>query len=147
MNTKVKQALLSGIAGTAVMTMIILMGPLMGLPKMNPAVMLSAMMGNHIIAGYVMHFMIGIIFAAAYVFIIAGWLHKIDNKILKGALFGFGVFIFAQIAMAMMSAVMGGMPMPQGKMSLIMLGSIIGHVVYGIVVALVAKNALEYSTS
>ncbi len=147
MNTKVKQALLSGIAGTAAMTIIILMAPMMGIPKMNPAAMLSAMMGNHILIGWTIHFMIGIIFATTYVFFAAGWLSKIENKILKGAIFGFGVFVFAQIAMAVMSAMISGMPSPQGSMMLLILGGFLGHLVYGIVVALFVKYEPEYRTA
>jgi len=42
--------------------------------------------------------------------------------------------------MAVMGAVMGGMPSPEGNMLLIMMGSIIGHIVYGIVTVQFIKN-------
>ena len=58
----------------------------------------SGMMGVPVIAGWLMHFMIGITFAAGYIFVFYP-LVKISNKYLKGALFGIAVFIFAQIAM------------------------------------------------
>ena len=51
---------------------------------------------------------------------------------MKGALFGIAVFIFAQVMMAIMSAVMGGMPSPAVSMTLFILGGIMGHMVYGI---------------
>jgi hypothetical protein len=39
------------------------------IPRMNPAEMLSGMMNGSLVIGYLMHCMIGIIFAAAYVYI------------------------------------------------------------------------------
>jgi uncharacterized membrane protein YagU involved in acid resistance len=140
MKTKIQQAVLGGIVATAVMTMVILMAPLMGMSKMNPAAMLADMMGLPIIIGWIMHFMIGVIFALAYVFILSGILGKISSKIVKGALFGFIVFLFAQVMMGVISAVMGGMPAPEGSKTLVILGGIIGHIVYGIVVALFVPN-------
>ena len=85
--------------------------------------------------GYLMHFMIGVIFAAEYVYLFNPKVH-ISSRILKGALFGFVVFIFAQVMMFIIGKMMP-MPMPQDNMMLMMLGSLIGHLVYGIVVALI----------
>jgi hypothetical protein len=39
-----------------------------------------------------------------------------------------------------MGAMLGNMPKPEGSMMLMMLGSIMGHVVFGIVVALFVKD-------
>ncbi len=83
-----------GIIATAVMTGFIFMAPVMGLPKMNPSALLSGMMGMPLFIGYLLHFMIGIIFAAAYVYVFNPKVH-IHSKLAKGALFGFVVFIFA----------------------------------------------------
>ncbi len=140
MKTKIQQAVLGGIVATIVMTMVMFVAPLMGLPKMNPAAMLAGMMGLPIIIGWIMHFMIGVIFALAYVFLFSDVLGKISSKIVKGALFGFIVFVFAQVMMAVIGAVMGGMPAPAGSMTLVILGSIMGHIIYGIVVALFVPN-------
>ncbi len=138
MKSKIAQAIISGLVATAVMTGVGLMAPYMGLPKMNPAEMLSGMMGVPLIAGYLMHFMIGIIFAAAYVYLFNPKV-LIENKLLKGGLFGLSVFIFAQIMMFIIGKLMP-MPMMEGNMMLMMLGSLIGHLVYGIVVALIVPN-------
>lgn len=140
MNTKIKQSLISGIIGTVVMTAIMFIAPMMGMPKMNPAAMLSGMMGTSIVIGWLMHFMIGVIFAAFYVYLFHPKVN-IKSKILKGAVFGIAVFIFAQVAMAIMGAMMGGMPKPEGSMLLMAIGSIMGHVVFGIVVALFTKES------
>lgn len=136
----VKKSILAGIAATIAMTIFALMAPLMGMPEMNPPKMLSEMMGFSIVVGWVMHFMIGIIFALSYVFVFLPILHKISSPLWRGVIFGIAIFIFAQIMMAIMGAVMGGMPMPEGSMMPMMIGSLVGHIVYGIVVALIVKN-------
>ncbi len=141
MKTKIAQTIISGLVATAVMTGVGLMAPYMGLPKMNPAEMLSGMMGVSLMVGYLMHCMIGIIFAAAYVYLFNPKVH-ISSKILKGVLFGFTVFVFAQVMMFIIGKMMP-MPMPQDNMMLMMLGSLIGHLVYGIVVALIVPSDLE----
>ena len=140
MTTKIQKALVGGIAGTAAMTMVTFIAPMMGMPKMSPPAMLSMMMGFPIVVGWMMHFIIGIIFAMAYAFFFINVVKKIGNNILKGTIFGMAVFIFAQIMMAIMGAMLGGMPPMEGSMMLIMVGSIIGHIVFGIVTVLFIKE-------
>ena len=135
MKSKIAQSVIAGMIATAVMTGFMFLAPMMGLPKMNPAEMLSGMMGVPVIAGYLMHFMIGVIFAAAYVYLFNPKV-RIQSKLVKGILFGFAVFIFAQ-AMLFIIGKMMPMPIPQDNMMLMMLGSLIGHLVYGIVVTLI----------
>jgi hypothetical protein len=140
MKTRIVQSIIGGILGTAVMTMIMFIAPMMGMPKMNPAEMLSMMMGLPLSIGWIMHFMIGIIFASIYGFFFIKVVKKISNNILKGVIFGFAAFIFAQIALAVMGAMLGGMPPLEGSMMLMMIGSILGHVIFGIVVAAFVKE-------
>ncbi len=135
MKSKIAQTIISGLVATAVMTGVGLMAPYMGLPKMNPAEMLSGMMGVSLMVGYLMHFMTGIIFAAAYVYLFNPKVH-ISSKLVKGVLFGFAAFVFAQVMMFIIGKIMP-MPMPQDNMMLMMIGSLIGHLVFGIVVALI----------
>lgn len=135
MKSKIAQSVIAGLVATAVMTGFIFLAPMMGLPKMNPAEMLSGMMGVPLIVGYLMHCMIGIIFAAAYVYLFNSKV-RIQSKLVKGSLFGFAVFIFAQVMIFIIGKLMP-MPMAEDNMMLIMLGSLIGHLVYGIVVALI----------
>ena len=135
MKSKIAQFLIAGMVATAVMTGFTFLAPMMGLPKMNPAEMLSGMMGVPVMVGYLMHFMIGVIFAAEYVYLFNPKVH-INSKFLKGIVFGFAVFVFAQVMMFIIGKIMP-MPMPQDNMMLMMLGSLIGHLVYGIVVALI----------
>lgn len=135
MKSKIAQSVIAGLVATAVMTGFIFLAPMMGLPKMNPAEMLSGMMGVPLMVGYLMHCMIGIIFAAAYVYLFNSKV-RIQSKLVKGSLFGFAVFIFAQVMIFIIGKLMP-MPMAEDNMMLIMLGSLIGHLVYGIVVALI----------
>ena len=135
MKSKIAQSVIAGLVATAVMTGFIFLAPMMGLPKMNPAEMLSGMMGVPLMVGYLMHCMIGIIFTAAYVYLFNPKV-RIQSKLLKGSLFGFAVFIFAQVMIFIIGKLMP-MPMAEDNMMLIMLGSLIGHLVYGIVVALI----------
>jgi hypothetical protein len=139
MTNKIQKALIGGIIGTAVMTLVMMIAPMMGMPKMSPPEMLSMMMGFPIVVGWMMHFMIGVIFAMAYAFFFINVVKKVSNNILKGAIFGMAAFIFAQIIMAIMG-MMFPMPPMEGSMMLMMVGSIMGHVIFGITVALFMKE-------
>jgi uncharacterized membrane protein YagU involved in acid resistance len=135
MESKFVKAVLAGIVATAVMTVVGVLAPYMGLPKMNPAELLSGMLGVSPALGWIMHFMIGIIFASAYVY----WFNpkvNIHSRFWKGITFGFAVFVFAQIMMFLMAKMMPGSSQSmQGNMVLMMIGSLIGHLVYGVFVA------------
>jgi len=120
-------------------TLVMMIAPMMGMPKMSPPAMLSMMMGFPLVVGWVMHFMIGVIFAMAYAFFFIKLVKKVNNNILKGAIFGMAVFIFAQIMMAIME-MMFPMPPMEGSMMLMMVGSITGHVIFGIMVAMFVKE-------
>ena len=136
MENKFVRSILAGVVATAVMTVFTFIAPMMGLPKMNPADMLSGMLGVSPIVGWMMHFMIGIIFAAVYVYLFNPHVH-IHSRAGKGLLYGFIVFVFAQIMMFIMSKMM---PMPASSMKnnmvLMMVGSLIGHLVFGMLVGL-----------
>lgn len=135
MKTKISQAVIGGLVGTAAMTMIMYIAPMMGMPKMSPPAMLSMMMGVPLFAGWIGHFMIGIIFTLMYAFLLFPILKKVSGRILKGIIFGLAAFVFAQIAIGAMGAILGNMPAPEGNMVLIAMGSMIGHLVFGIVAA------------
>lgn len=147
MQTKLQQSVISGIVATIVMTLLMVVGAAMGMPKMSPPDMLAGMMKMPIAAGWVMHFMIGIIFAAGYVFFFNNWLKKISNKILRGAVYGIVAFIVAQISFPILGGIFGdaGMPQPEGSAALLMIGSVMGHVVFGIVIALLVKPVTPFT--
>lgn len=147
MQNKIQQSVISGIAATVVMTLLMVVGGAMGMPKMNPPDMLSPMMGIPVAMGWVIHFLIGTIFAAGYVFFFNKWLRKIGNRVFRGAVYGVIAFIVAQIGFPVMEAVFGSgtMPAPEGSMALMMIGSVMGHVVFGIVIALLVKPVESFT--
>ncbi len=139
MTHTLKQSFIGGIIATMAMTAMMMIAPMMGMPKMSPPSMLAMMMGMPIAAGWLMHFMIGIIFALSYAFFFNRVLQQVQNPVVKGAIFGIIVFLFAQIMMALMGRVFS-MPPMEGNPGLMMMGSLVGHMVYGIVVSFVVKN-------
>ena len=139
MQNKITKSITAGIIGTAVMTLFMMIAPMMGMPKMSAPHLLSGMLGVPIAVGWIMHIMIGTIFAFAYAFFFINVLKKVSSNILKGAIFGFAVFIFAQIMMAIMGMMMP-MPPMEGSMMLMMIGSIMGHIVFGITVVIFVKE-------
>ena len=66
MKLNVGKAVLAGLAGTAVMTMLMLLAPKMGMPPMNIGAMLGSVMGGYVALGWVAHFMIGTVLALGY---------------------------------------------------------------------------------
>jgi uncharacterized membrane protein YagU involved in acid resistance len=147
MQTKIQQSVISGIVATIVMTLLMVLGGAMGMPKMSPPAMLAGTMGVPVAIGWVIHFMIGIVFAAGYVFLFNNWLKKIASKITRGAVYGIVAFIVAQIGFPVMGAIFGdaAMPQPEGSMVLMMIGSVMGHVVFGIVIAMLVKPVTPFT--
>jgi uncharacterized membrane protein YagU involved in acid resistance len=124
MNINIGKAMVAGVAGTAVMTAVGLwIAPLMGLPPMNPAVMLAGAMGGNMALGWMGHFMIGIILAVGYA-LVGTWLP--GPGFVRGALYAIAPFFLAQIAVMPMM----GMPLFSGSAGMAM-GSLVGHLVYG----------------
>lgn len=151
MKPSILKSIIGGTIATIVMTLVMLLAPFMGLPEMNAAKMLSDMMHIPLALGWIMHFMIGVIFAITYGLFIIGWLRKINSSILKGTIFGIAVFVFAQIMMAAIEAVMPAsnsqVPDVHPNVALMMVGSVLGHLVYGVVVALLVVPKMPSSSS
>ena len=146
MNNKITHSIIAGILGTTAMTLVSLLAPMMGMPKMSAPAMLSMMMNFPIAVGWMMHFMIGIIFAFAYSFFVINWLNKISNTILRGTIFGIITFIFAQIIIATIGAMMGGMPPKEGNIMLMIVGSMLGHIIFGIIVVMYISDSVSKKT-
>jgi hypothetical protein len=139
MKANIIKPIVGGIVATLVMTMVMFMAPFMGLPKMSAARMLADMMHVPIEIGWMMHFMIGIIFSITYAKLFINWVKKINSHAIKGLLFGLAVFIFAQVMMAIMGAIMPA-PKMEGSMLPMIIGSMIGHLIYGLVVGLIVTD-------
>ncbi len=109
---------------------------MMDLPKMNLPQMLAGMLGVSVVIGWIMHFMIGLIFAFIYVYWFNPSVH-INSKAGKGLLYEIVVLVFAMIMMFLMTRVMPAPAAMMGNMTLMIVGALIGHLVYGLMVGLV----------
>jgi hypothetical protein len=140
-------AIIAGVAGTVVISMLMALGPKMGMPKMAIWEMLGSMFskkGNNAL-GWGLHFMLGIGFAIVY----AGlWTAGIGGaNVLSGALFGAAHFLVVGLmmgAMPMMHAgIKAGAVQAPGVLMLSngglmgLMGGLVGHLLFGLVVALV----------
>lgn len=106
---------------------------MMGMPKMPIGEMLAGFMHLPVVVGWVMHFMIAIVLAAGYVLFFRSKISGI--KVVKGILYGLIPFFMAQVmVMPMMGAgfFSGNTEAPM----LMVMGSLLGHVVYGAVLGL-----------
>ena len=93
----------AGAVGTAAITMIMLGAPLLGMPRMPIGDMLGSFLHIGSVAGWAMHVVIGLALALVY----AGWLaaRLPGGPALRGAIYGIGVFLVAQVVVTPM---MGG---------------------------------------
>lgn len=134
MKINIKKAVLAGILGTIAITVVAAFGaPMMGLPKMDIPGMLASVMGGVIFLGWVAHFMVGTILAVGYA-LFQGRLP--GPAILRGALSGLAPWFMAQaVVMPMM-----GMGFFSGAFAPV-LGSLIGHIIYGAVVGVTYSSA------
>lgn len=131
-------AIIAGLVGTAVMTLLMTIAPMMGMPRMNVIGMLGTMVtpnqGTATATGTFAHFMMGVIFAIIYA---ALWTAGIGSPTaLSGVIFGLVHGIIAGLMMPLMLRMHPRPPeMSAGPMMLA--GLLMGHVAYGLVVALV----------
>lgn len=128
------RGLLAGAVGTAAITMLMLGAPLMGMPKMPIGEMLGSFLHIGSAAGWAMHVVIGLVLALIYAGFFASRLP--GGPALRGAIYGFGVFLVAQIVVTPM---MGGGVFSGGNMPMIV-GSLMGHLVYGALVGLIYRE-------
>ncbi|MBL7691116.1 MAG: hypothetical protein JNM41_05960 [Flavipsychrobacter sp.] len=146
MKVGILRSIIGSIAATAAMSIVMYVAPFMGLPKMNAAGMLSEMLHTSPMVGWLMHFMIGAILGVAYGQFLIKLLGRIDNGFIRGSVWGIVVFVFAQIMMIIMRKLM---PMPNmtDNIVLMLMGSLIGHVIWGIVAAATIRPKRESSSS
>ena len=127
MNVNWGRAVAAGILGTLVMTAVgLFVAPMMGIPKMNPADMLAMQMGGNVALGWAGHLMIGTTLAIIY--------SLVQSRIPGAPAVRGAIFSLAPWAMAMLVVMpMMGMPVFGGAASAA-IGSLIGHIAYGVVV-------------
>ena len=152
-NSILTKAIIAGAAGTLAMTIFAVMAPLMGMPEMNVPKMLSSTMGLPMVFGWGAHFMVGIVLALVYAAVFYNRLKGCG--FVKGMKFSLIPWLMAQLIVMPMMAVMNNMPFSAGIFSgsfIMAFGSLMGHLVYGLVLGLTFKkvtvgDSIEQSVS
>ena len=130
----IQKVVIAGVAGTVAMTVIMLIGPMMGMPKMDMGEMLGTM--NPMVSmpyfmGWVMHFIIGTILTYIYAAFLIDKLPADGWQ--RGALYSVIPFL---IMHAMLGPMMG-MGFFSGGDMMAIVGSLIAHLAYGSVMGFV----------
>lgn len=140
-------AIVAGIVGTAVFTMVMVMAPRMGMPKMDIVGMLGSMFnkdGNRSL-GMIIHLMMGVVFTLIYAGV---WSAGIGSATLVGGLIfgaihwlvvGMGMGMIPSMHAGIKAGTVGapGLYMTNNGGMMGFMGGLIGHLVFGLVVALV----------
>lgn len=138
------KTIVGGLVATGAMTVLMLIAPLMGMPEMNIGAMLAGMMGMPTPVGWLMHFMIGTVFALGYTYVVGSKL-PIHQPVVRGMVYGILVFIGAQLMFFVMRS-MGLMPDQTGSAVLAVMGSLMGHLLYGGVLRAIAEPSASHSS-
>jgi hypothetical protein len=140
-------AIIAGLAGTGVMTAMMMMAPKMGMPEMDIPQLLSSMFGapGNKMMGMGMHVMMGVVFSIIYALLFDA--SGNDSVIVLGIIYGAGHWIVAGLMMAGMPMMHKGIQsgdvdepglfmLKKGGMMGFM-GGLMGHMVFGLVVGVV----------
>ena len=140
MKPNIGRAVLGGLAGTIVLSMLMYVGaPMIGIPKMDIAAMLGSMLGGWTV-GMVMHFVNGVIlFPLIYAFVLFSKLR--GTPVTKGILWGITLWLVAGLmVMPMMGA--GILGTANGGM-MAAAASLMGHIVYGALLGVIAGGPAQ----
>ncbi len=140
-------AVIAGVVASLVFSMVLALAPKMGMPKMDIVSLLGSMFSakSNQALGWMMHVMMGVVFALIYAFL---WSLGIGTATWMGGL------IFGAVQWLIVGMVMGMMPMmhvgiKSGEINapglwmtnngglMAFMGGLIGHMIFGIVIALV----------
>ncbi|HEU4785799.1 MAG TPA: DUF6789 family protein [Gemmatimonadaceae bacterium] len=130
-----KRATVAGAIGTLVLTALWLVEPSIGLPRIAIGQILSSFMAVSVahasvgaIGGWIVHFIVGILLALIYAWIFVDRLPGPPTA--RGAIYGVLVFLVAQ---SVFMPMVGAGFFAHGDLELLV-GSLLGHIVYGSVV-------------
>jgi uncharacterized membrane protein YagU involved in acid resistance len=140
MKPNIGRAVLGGLVGTIVLTMLMYVGaPMMGIPKMDIAATLGSMLGGWTM-GMVMHFVNGVfLFPLVYAFVVFSKLR--GSPVTKGILWGVTLWLVASlIVMPMVGARFFGTA-NGGMMAAV--ASLMGHIVYGALLGIIAGGPTQ----
>jgi len=131
----VSRAAVAGVLGTAAMTLLFLLEPLAGLPRLAEGSILSTVMAATVAhlpigvpGGWLVHFGVGVLLALLYAGAVRDRLP--GPPVVRGTLFGGMIFVGAQL---LVMPLVGAGVFSGGDASHL-LGSGAGHLVYGAVV-------------
>lgn len=139
---KVLFAMLSGFLGTMVMMVVMFILPQLGLPKLVQPDIISAILGMEEFVGWGVYFLMGAVFAVLYHFAFAHRL-PIESNAVKGLIFGFVVFVLATAAVFALPVLGINAHQPESSVVGIAAVSLIGHLIYGVMVAIIEHDAEE----
>ncbi|MBI5060578.1 hypothetical protein HZB60_12465 [candidate division KSB1 bacterium] len=125
-------AIIAGLLATAAMTMLLIIAPMMGMPKMDIGGMLAMFMGVPVTVGWIAHFMIGTALAIGYALFFVRATSLSGTK--GGLLYSVIPWLMAQIIVMPMM----GTPLFSGSMVLAG-ASLMGHLLYGTVLGSVYR--------
>lgn len=147
MRPSLSRAIGAGLVATALMTAIGMMAPAMGMPKMDVAAMLGSLFNNMQLpepmtgvwwAGMVWHFLNGaVIFPLLYIYAIYPLVGGQDW--VRGMVWGLVLWFLAQ-AMVMPMMGMGFFSSATPNPAMMVLGSLIGHALYGVTLGAIAGH-------
>ncbi len=131
-----RRATAAGAIGTGVMTALWLVEPSIGLPKIAVGQILGTFMSVSVAhldvgsaGGWTIHLAVGIALALLYASIFDARLP--GSSVMRGAMYGTIVFVVAQLVFM---PLVGAGVFARGDVQMI-LGSLVGHLAYGVVVA------------
>lgn len=140
-------AIVAGLVGTLIISMLMAMAPRMGMPKMAIWDLLGSMFnkdGNPAL-GWVLHFMMGVVFALIYAWL---WSSGIGSATISGGLI-FGAVHWLVVGLAMVAIPMmhagikaGTVAAPGAYMAnsggmMGFMGGLAGHLLFGLAVVLI----------
>lgn len=139
MNARPWNAIVGGVVGTAVMTlMMYFVAPMMLGRPMDVAAMLSTVLGGSWIFGMLMHLMNGIvIFPLLYVYLLFGILP--GQPWLKGTIWGLVLWFLLQVVVMPMMG--GGLFSANAGGAMAVMAALIAHLAYGAVLGQLAGGA------
>jgi hypothetical protein len=125
---------LGGIIATAVMSALIQLSPLIGIARIPVWKILADLAGLPVIFGWFFHFSIGIILASLYIFFFRRRLP--GGEVARAMIFSLIPFLLAQLV----ATATGGDLNPSNRL-VAFLGSLVGHLVYGLALGYTIKIA------
>ncbi|HWB64820.1 MAG TPA: DUF6789 family protein [Chitinophagales bacterium] len=129
----------ASVSATLVMTVFMLLAPYIYLPKMNVGHLLGAMFGQSDAIGWVLHFVLGIVFGYVYVAVLNDKL-PVENHTARGTIYGIIVFVFSEVILTLINF-MGYLNWTEREsMAKMVFGNALACLIYGAVLGSFYKS-------